>query len=155
MNTLVEKVNNLPKDPYSEEGYSLIPVHNWSYSVDTLIKIVEGFDKNINVVAPDEFLNLISSKLLDREKNIIQLSNYPNPANNHFTLEFLGSYEEIKTIKTYNTKGKNINIPYSIEPINSYLTKIRFNTALIESGTYFISLINTSDITGKTTIIKN
>jgi hypothetical protein len=153
--TLVEKINNAPKDPYSEEGYSLIPVHNWSYSVDTLIKIVEGFDENINVVAPDEFLNLISSKLSNREENIVELSNYPNPTNHHLTLEFLGYYEEIKAIEIYNIQGQNINIPYSIEPINSYLTKIRFNTEVIEAGTYFISLINTNDITGKTTIIKN
>ena len=84
----------------------------------------------------------------------MELSNYPNPTKHHLTLEFLGYYEEIKAIETYNIQGQNINIPYSIEPTNSYLTKIIFNTELIEAGTYFISLTNTNDITGRTTIIK-
>tara|TARA_B110000444_G_scaffold58151_1_gene54157 strand:- start:1661 stop:3460 length:1800 start_codon:yes stop_codon:yes gene_type:complete len=152
--SIIEKINNLPKDPYSEDGYSLIPVHNWSYSVDTLIQIVQGFDENINVVAPDEFLNLITSKLSDRNENIVQLSNYPNPTNNHITLEFLGNSQEIKTIEIYNIQGQNINMPYTIKPINNYLTKIIFNLDRIESGTYFISLTNYNDTKGITTVIK-
>ena len=153
--SLIEKINNLPKDPYSSEGYSLIPVHNWSYSVDTIIKIAEGFDDKINIVAPDEFLNLISSKLSNREDNIVQLSNYPNPSNNYVTLEFLGAYNEIKTIDIYNIQGENINIPYSINPVNSYLTKIIFDLKILKSGTYFISLTNLDDIKGINTVIKN
>ena len=152
--SIIEKINNLPKDPYSAEGYSLIPIHNWSYSVDTLIKIVQGFDENINVVAPDEFLNLISSKLLDKYENIVQLSNYPNPTNNYITLEFLGHYEEIKTIEIYNMQGKNINIPYLMDPINSYLTKIQFNLEIIAAGTYFISLTNSNNTKVTTIVIK-
>ena len=153
--SIVQKINNLPKDPYSEEGYSLIPVHNWSYSVDTLIKIVEGFDENINVVAPDEFLNLISNKLSNRNENVVELSNYPNPTNNNLTLDFLGDYEKIKLIEMYNINGQNINIPHSIQPINSYLTKIVFNVEKLELGTYFISITNLENIKGVTTIIKN
>ena len=97
--SLVEKINNQPKDPYSSDGYSLIPVHNWSYSVDTIIKIVESFDDKINVVAPDEFLNLISSKLANNDENIIQLSSYPNPTNSNITVEFLGDETEILSIQ--------------------------------------------------------
>ena len=152
--SLVEKINNLPKDPYSPEGYSLIPVHNWSYSVDTIIKITEGFDDKINVVAPDEFLNLITSKLSNNEGNIIQLSSYPNPTNSNITIEFLGKAEDIKSIKIFNIKGKTINIPYFISPINSYLTKIVLNLEHVEKGIYFFSLTNLIDTKGILKIIK-
>ena len=153
--SLVEKINNLPKDPYSSDGYSLIPVHNWSFSVDTIIKITEGFDNKINVVAPDEFLNLITSKLSNNGEDIIQISSYPNPTNTIITIEFLGRHKEIKSIKIYNMKGENINIPYVINPINSYLTKIILNLDSIKVGTYFFSLTNLSDIKETVIIIKN
>ena len=153
--SLIEKINNQPKDPYSSNGYSLIPVHNWSYSVDTILKIVEGFDNRINVVAPDEFLNLITSKLSDNEGNIIQLSSYPNPTNTNITIEFLGKNEDIKSISIFNIKGENINIPYFTNQINSYLKKIILNLNYIDNGTYFFSLTNSSDTKETLTIIKN
>ena len=151
--TLVEKINNLPKDPYSSEGYSLIPVHNWSYSVDTILKIIEGFDERINVVAPDEFLNLITSKLSYNSENSIQLSSYPNPTNESLIIEFLGNNDDIKYIEIYNTNGQIINIPYSIIPIDSYLTKIILDVNSIKVGTYFLSLTNSNGLKEKLTFL--
>jgi len=151
--TLVEKINNLPKNPYSSEGYSLIPVHNWSYSVDTILKIIEGFDERINVVAPDEFLNLITSKLSYNSENSIQLSSYPNPTNERLIIEFLGNNDDIKYIEIFNANGQIINIPYSIIPIDSYLTKIILDVNSIEVGTYFLSLTNSNGLKEKLTFL--
>jgi len=153
--SLVEKINNLPKDPYSSDGYSLIPVHNWSYSVDTILEIAKGFDEKINIVAPDEFLNLITAKLYNNEENIIQLSSYPNPTYRNSTVEFLGKQEEIQSIKIFNIKGEKMNIPYSINQINSYLTKIILDLDYVEKGTYFFSLTNLIGTKETLAIIKN
>ena len=153
--SLIEKINSLPKDPYSQDGYSLIPVHNWSYSVDTILKIVEGFDDKINVVAPDEFLNLIKDKLINNEENILELNRYPNPSSKNITIEFLGKPDEIKLISIFNIRGQKINIPYSTNPINSYLTRIVLNLNRINLGTYFFSLTNSNGLKETIVFIKN
>ncbi len=152
--SLIEKINKLPKDPYSNEGYSLIPVHNWSYSVDSLIEITNGFDENINVVAPDEFINIINNKLNNITNNNIQLVTYPNPTNNQLVVEYLGNYEEIKSINVYSINGQKINVPLSINPTNSYLTKIIIDLDQIKMGTYFLSLLNFNNQIGSITFIK-
>jgi len=144
--SLIEKVNNLPKDPYTSEGYSLIPVHNWSYSVDTIIKIIEGFSESVNVVAPDEFLNLITAHLSYDSERILSLSSYPNPTNESLTIEFLGKEDDIRSIEIFNVTGKVIDIPYSISSIDPYLTRIILDVNSIGLGTYFFSLINSNGI---------
>lgn len=153
--SLIEKINESPRDPYSQEGYSLIPVHNWSYSVDTILKIVEGFDDKINVVAPDEFLNLIKNKLINNEENILEINSYPNPSSKSITIEFLGKPDEIDLINIFNIKGEIINIPYSINPINSYLTRIVLDLNPLNLGTYFFSLTNSDGLKETITFIKN
>ena len=154
--SIVEKVNNMPTDPYSQDGYSLIPVHNWSYSVDSIIKCAEQFNDNVNVVAPDEFVNLITEKLSNKENdNLVFLSEYPNPASHNITVEFLGEKSEIKNIEIVDISGKKITLPYYINEISNELTKIQFMISNIDKGIYFITIYNQQNIKGLVTFIKS
>ena len=83
-----KKINNLPKDPYSSSGYSLIPVHNWSNSVDSILLCTQLFTENVRVVSPDKFVNLIIANLNNQNNNEIPFLSYPNPAKDLLNVDF-------------------------------------------------------------------
>ena len=61
--SLAEKINHLSKNIHSQDGYSLIPVHVWSKSVDSVMSCIKNLNKNIRVVPPDEFVALIKENV--------------------------------------------------------------------------------------------
>ena len=61
--SMAEKLNILSTDITSSKGYSLIPVHVWSVSVDDVIQCVSLLNKNVRVVTPDEFVALIKKNV--------------------------------------------------------------------------------------------
>lgn len=83
---IAQAVNAATKDPYSADGYSLIDVHVWSNSVDSVIHCAQLMDSNVRIVAPDAFVKLFAkgvgctpTVLKDPDKlNRLQL--VPNPA---------------------------------------------------------------------------
>ncbi|MGS2761883.1 PA14 domain-containing protein [Sinomicrobium sp. M5D2P9] len=60
---LAEQLNQASTDIYSEDGYSLIPVHVWSRGVDDVLECIENLGPNVRVVAPDEFVWLVRKNL--------------------------------------------------------------------------------------------
>ena len=58
-------------------------------------------------------------------------------------------------INLFNIKGEIINSPYSINPINSYLTRIVLDLNPLNLGTYFFSLTNSNGLKETITFIKN
>ena len=60
---LAEKINKYPKDPKHAEGYTLVNVHPWSSTYDDVIKLSEKLDKNVQVVSPKEFMELIKKNV--------------------------------------------------------------------------------------------
>lgn len=62
--SLAAKLNARARDPRSKEGYSLIPVHVWSNSVDSVMRCASLLDPKVRVVAPDEFVRLIRANLV-------------------------------------------------------------------------------------------
>lgn len=61
--SLAARLNARPRNTRSKEGYSLIPVHAWSNSVDSVVRCAGMLDAGIRVVAPDEFVHSIRSNL--------------------------------------------------------------------------------------------
>jgi len=84
--SLAEKLNNMPRDPKSQRGYSLISVNNWSRTVSDIKACVELLDQNVRVVAPDEFVKLIKTNVEDEsdfvniapEASVSVSSEYPD-----------------------------------------------------------------------------
>lgn len=56
---LAERLNRMPRDSQSVEGYSLIPVHVWSRSLEDVYRCASLLDDGVQVVTPDEFVALI------------------------------------------------------------------------------------------------
>jgi len=61
--SLAEKLNAMPTNTEISEGYSLIPVHAWSMTVDSVIECQSLLNPNVRVVKPDEFVQLIQQNI--------------------------------------------------------------------------------------------
>ena len=138
--TLANKINNLPKDPYSESGYSLIPVHNWSNSVDSILLCSELFTKNVRIVSPDKFVNLIIDNL-NYKNNSIPFISYPNPVEDVFNIEFRDENKNILAVELYGINGSKQKIEdLIIETLDRKSSKIQLTTSHIKSGVYFLKI---------------
>jgi hypothetical protein len=75
--SLAEKLNSASKNIYSQDGYSLIPVHAWSRSVTDVLNCAKLLGSNVRVVTPDQFVALIRKNLGPRT-NLLQFSTNNN-----------------------------------------------------------------------------
>ena len=53
---LAASINALPADPYSEEGYTFVIVHAWSYGWDEVADCIEHLNPTVRVVTPNELI---------------------------------------------------------------------------------------------------
>lgn len=89
--SLAQKLNNGVKDPYSVDGYTLVAVHAWSNSVDSLLYVRSLLNDGIRVVAPDEFVNLISKNICEKDiANQLEIEVLPNPVIDEIRLRVRG-----------------------------------------------------------------
>ncbi|MEC9303865.1 MAG: T9SS type A sorting domain-containing protein [Bacteroidota bacterium] len=152
--SLANKINNLPKDIFSENGYSLIPVHNWSNSVDSIIKCVNLLDSNVRVVSPDKFINIINENLIyDKlEDEIIHLC-YPNPISDKLTLELRIGVNQIEKVSLFSINGQKVNdIPFTILE-SEEKSKIEFDFTSFNSGSYLLKVYTKNNSLVKKLII--
>lgn len=61
--SLAARLNARPRNVRVKDGYSLIPVHAWSNSVDSVVRCAGLLDAGVRVVAPDEFVRMIRANL--------------------------------------------------------------------------------------------
>ena len=106
---VAQMVNNLSTNINTSAGYSLIPVHAWSMTVDSVIACINKLDTNkVRVVCPDEFVWLIKQNIGSVGiNNSIQFDNvmvYPNPASEQITIVNNGN-NTIKSMVIYNMIG--------------------------------------------------
>ncbi len=138
--SLSSKINSLPKDPFSSSGYSLIPVHNWSNSVDSILLCREFLDENVKIVSPDKFVNLIKKNLLINNNEVI-FRNYPNPTSDIITVELYVEHESVKSFNLYDTNGIKQNISdFKLISISENLVKLEIGISNLKSGVYFLRI---------------
>ncbi len=150
--SLASKINNLPKDCHSNNGYSLIPVHNWSNSVDSILNCIDLFNENITVVSPDEFVYLIQKNLAPKNQ-ALHLAN-PNPTNNKTKIEYQSNINKIKDVKIYGINGREYFAPISVAELSNNLTKIMLDFEMLSNGKYLIKIVNSNNQTEIIPLIK-
>ena len=139
--TLSNKINNLPKDPYLESGYSLIPVHNWSNSVDSILLCSELFNENVRVVSPDKFVNLIKQNLTTNKNNEIPFVSYPKPTESLFNIEFWEETKNILSVELHSLNGSREKInDILFESLGDKKSKIQLNISHLKPGVYLIKI---------------
>lgn len=63
LDTFIEAVNSMPVAPDREEGYTVLNVHPWTVSMESLDYVVKGFSDNVELVYADELIELIKTNI--------------------------------------------------------------------------------------------
>lgn len=56
---LIAAVNSYPTDPTNPQSYTYVIVHAWSMNMDDVAEAVAGFDSDVRVVNPEEFIEQV------------------------------------------------------------------------------------------------
>ena len=121
--SLAAKLNSEINDPFSKEGYSLVAVHAWSNSVDSLLFIKSLLNENVRIVAPDDFVKLISKNICLQEiPDQPEFEVFPNPVSDQVRFRLRGlTCEEHRVVLT-DMNGKEMNIEFSpIKTIDGWI----------------------------------
>jgi hypothetical protein len=118
--SLAQKLNAASKNIYSPEGYSLIPVHVWSRNVTDVLNCTNLLNSNVRVVAPDEFVSLISKNLKPRT-SLLQF--VPN-----------GNSTELSYLVQPDTGTSHNKMQRWADYNNNIIYKFNLDTLLSESG---------------------
>jgi hypothetical protein len=61
--SLARRMRALPKDPYSPDGYSLIPVHVWTHGVGDVVEAAGLLGAGFEVITPEELMNRVKENV--------------------------------------------------------------------------------------------
>ena len=148
--SLAEKLNALPRDPHSAAGYSLIPVHAWSNTPDSVMQCVRMLDEQVRVVAPSEFVGLIRKNLAPstpvRETTYAQPGGYqlfqnaPNPFNSSTVIKYFLPENVFVNLTIYNRTGQVVDTLVN-QKQSIGLHAIRWDAKNYSSGIYYYKLV--------------
>jgi len=111
--SLAEKLNAEIRDPYSEDGYSLVAVHSWSNSVDSLLYVRSLLEQGVRVVSPDEFVSLISKAICSPIiPDSPEIEVVPNPVLDDVRFRLRGICCEDYQIKISDMTGKEFDFDF-------------------------------------------
>jgi hypothetical protein len=137
--TMADKINSEVKNQYLPEGYSLIPVHAWSHTVEDVHKCINLLDENVRVVAPDDFV-----KLIKRNLQITLYQNYPNPFDDHTTIIFQVLYPQQVTVQIIDNSGTLVKTVFD-GVAEAGITRVDFyKEQTMAAGTFTCVLITPS-----------
>ena len=134
--SLAQKLNNAVRDPYSVEGYTLVAVHAWSNSVDSLLYVNSLLEEGVRVVAPDEFVSLISDAICGQEgQDELRVVAFPNPFQDEIQFRVEGYPSNDFDISLEDMNGKSVSVEIvRIETLDGWIFDIR--TQGLSKGTY-------------------
>lgn len=136
--SLAQKINEGVKDPRSVDGYTLVAVHAWSNSVDSLLFVNSMLDEGVRVVAPDEFVSLMSEAICaPRQTNALQIDAYPNPFFDEIRLRVRSCFSDGFQVFVEDLQGKIIPAEMQIEEtLDGWFFQL--NIGDVPSGAYLV-----------------
>jgi hypothetical protein len=143
--SLAGRLNRMPKTPRAETGYSLIPVHVWTKSVDDVMQCISLLNGNVRVVAPDEFVALIKKNICDVvldansdpvEKEVVLHQNFPNPTEDCTTIHYFIPKRGDVVLKLIDASGQTMRLIESGQNKFSGWHSVQLNTKGLAAGVY-------------------
>ena len=136
--SLAEKLNAGLKDPYSVDGYTLVAVHAWWPPVDSLLYVSSLLADGVRVVAPDEFVSLISEAICgQKHHDEIHLEAFPNPFYDAIRLSVDGYLSDDFNIYMEDSNGKVVPMEMTqIETFNGWIFDL--NLPALGTGSYLL-----------------
>jgi hypothetical protein len=61
--SVIQDINNAAKNPQSSSGYTVVMVHPWSKSLDSVQTVVENLNSDVEVVTPEVLVQLITENV--------------------------------------------------------------------------------------------
>jgi len=148
--TLAWKLNRQSRDIFSAGGYSLIPVHVWSNTVDDVLNCINKLQPHVRVVPPDLFVSLIqknlnptsvrTGKFQDDLPNKFELfQNHPNPFNPTTEIGYQLAKPARVNLEIFNQQGQLVDtLIASYQPAGKY--KYHWITRDLSTGIYYYRL---------------
>jgi hypothetical protein len=136
--SLAQKINAAPKDPLNPNSYTLVAVHAWSNSVDSLLLVKSLLDQGVRVVAPDAFVQLISDAICaPQQQETLILEAFPNPFSETIRLKIKGYESSDFELKIQDVSGKEIRATQvRLETFDGWVCDFTFKNK--PAGIYFI-----------------
>lgn len=86
---------------------------------------------------------------IDPPKPAMEITTYPNPAKDYFSVEFQMEHSKDLNISLYDSQGRFVKTFYDFEAARDGLARFTFSTAPLAAGIYFIHI----EIDGETTSV--
>ena len=135
--SLANKLNALPRDPSEQDGYSLIAVHAWSNSVDSLLFVNSLLENGVRVVSPDDFVYLVKNNLCRENPESIV---YPNPTSDLIHIQF-SEMIEVVSLRVTDVLGREIPSTFNSN-VSANATYIDIDIDPDAQGIYTIQVIS-------------
>jgi len=145
--SLAAAIDTMPKNPYSDEGYSLIAVNVWSSTVDSVIKCVQMLDSNVRVVTPEAFVklymagnNCIATGIASvNTSNGVTVYNQPNPSIDHMDIVYTLPIDSRVEAILYDEYGREVRDLFSNYSTSGTHTE-SVDTHSLSAGLYYYTL---------------
>lgn len=86
---VAHRLNSLPVDVTSANGYTIVKIHCWSTSMADVARMVEMLDDNIEIVAPGEIMQLVADNVkADSKRTAMPDVNYPSDVDEYVDAEY-------------------------------------------------------------------
>ena len=102
---VAHRLNSLPVDINSANGYTIVKVHCWTTSMRDVVKMVSLLDDNIELVTVDELMQLIKENVpQDSKRTAVPDTNYPADVDEYLdAVDFYNNLEVLdKSLFTFD-----------------------------------------------------
>ncbi|HFE53172.1 MAG TPA: T9SS type A sorting domain-containing protein, partial [Bacteroidetes bacterium] len=149
--SLAAKLNRLPRDPDQPSGYSLVAVHVWSNTVDSVVACARKLDEHVRVVTPSQFVALVKAHLAPgsgvqqgrrRSRRPVRfglLPAFPNPFNAAVRIRYRLPEPCRVELAIYDSTGRPVQTLVNRAESPGEHT-VRWNATAFPSGVYLCRL---------------
>ena len=86
---VAHRLNSLPVDITSANGYTVVKVHCWTTSMEDVARVVSLLDDNIEIVTPGEMMQLVKDNVKsDSTRTAVADTNYPADVDEYVDAEY-------------------------------------------------------------------
>jgi hypothetical protein len=127
--------------------YNLGETITTTFSQSTLI-LTQGF------IQPHDSSSVIMLSSNEKNEENIEVITFPNPFSNNITLQIKNSEPQNSSIQIIDILGRAMPVSFQSEQSGSMSQSYFINTSFIQSGNYFIRIVNQNKLVKVIKIIK-
>ena len=100
---VAHRLNSLPVDITSANGYTVVKVHCWTTSMEDVARVVSLLDDNIEIVTPGEMMQLVKDNVkTDSKRTAVADTNYPPDVDEYVDAQYFWDTLEVNSKTEFN-----------------------------------------------------